>query len=129
MIGSTRQVKVFAYGEPCDMRKGYDGLSALVTRDLQRDPLSGDLFCFVNRTRKRAKVLMWDGTGLCIFSKRLEESRFASLWRDGDSPGLTLTVSELQLFLEGSALVGRVALSPAPFVMKSFRETLASRVR
>lgn len=127
MIGSTRQVKVFAYGEPIDMRKGFDGLSALVTQGLKRDPLSGDLFCFVNRTRKRAKVLMWDGTGLCIYAKRLEAGRFASLWRDGNAPGLTLTVSELQLFLEGSALVGRVVLSPAPFVMKSFRDSLASR--
>ncbi len=70
---------------------------------------------------------MWDGTGLCIYAKRLEEGRFASLWRDEKSTGLTLTVSELQLFLEGSALVGRMPLSPAPFVMKSFRETLASR--
>ena len=129
MIGSTRQVAVFAYGEPCDMRKGFDGLSALVTQGLERDPLSGDLFVFVNRTRKRAKVLMWDGTGLCIYAKRLEEGRFASLWREGTSPKLTLTMSELQLFLEGSALVGRVPLSPAPFVMKSFRESLASRAR
>lgn len=129
MIGSTRQVTVFAYGEPVDMRKGFDGLSALVTQGLRRDVLSGDLYLFANRTLKRAKVLMWDGTGLCVYAKRLEEGRFASLWREGMSPSLTLTMSELQLFLEGSTLVGRVTLSPAPFVMKSFQETLASRAR
>lgn len=129
MIGSTRQVTVFAYGEPADMRKGFDGLSALVTQGLRRDVLSGDLYLFANRTRKRAKVLMWDGTGLCIYAKRLEQGRFASLWREGASSTLTLTMSELQLFLEGSALVGRVVLSPAPFVMKSFQETLASRAQ
>jgi transposase len=129
VIGSTRQVAVYAYGEPADMRKGFDGLSALVAQGLGRDPLSGDLYLFVNRTRKRARVLLWDGTGLCIYAKRLEESRFAPLWRSESTSAITLTMSELQLFLEGSALVGRVPLSPAPFVMKSLRETLASRTR
>jgi transposase len=94
------------------MRKGFDGLSALVTHGLQRDPLSGDAFIFVSRDRVRAKVLHWDGTGLCIYAKRLERGRFARLWRDaGDAP-ITLTVSELDLFLEGSTLIGRVPLSP-----------------
>jgi transposase len=127
VIGSTRQVAVFAFGAPVDMRKGFDGLSALVSNELGQDPLSGDMYVFANRTRKRAKVLMWDGTGLCIYAKRLERGRFACLWRDAGHASLRLTMSELQLFLEGSTLVGRVALSPAPFVTKSLRETLASR--
>ena len=70
MIGSTRQVSVYAYGAPVDMRKGFDGLSALVMNDLGRDPLAGDFYVFANRTRRRAKVLLWDGTGLCIYAKR-----------------------------------------------------------
>lgn len=115
MIGSTRQVTVYAFGAPVDLRKGFDGLSALVTQGLKRDPLSGDLFVFVSRTRKRAKVLLWDGTGLCIYAKRLEQGRFACLWRDAGKAMLKLTLNELQLFLEGSALVGRVALSPPIF--------------
>src|SRR5712691_9334957 len=102
------------------MRKGFDGLSALVLNDLERDPLAGDFFVFVNRTRKRAKVLLWDGTGLCIYAKRLEQGRFASLWRDAPTAApLRLTMSELQLFLEGSALVGRVPLSPPAFVLRA----------
>jgi transposase len=117
VIGSTRQVAVWAYGEPCDLRKGFDGLAALVTHDLARDPLSGDLFVFVNRTRQRAKVLLWDGTGLCIYAKRLERGRFAALWRDDGRSSLALTTSELALFLEGSTLVGQVPLSPPPFVL------------
>ena len=44
MIGSTRQIAVYAFGGPADLRKGYDGLSALVSQGLGRDPLSGDLF-------------------------------------------------------------------------------------
>ena len=104
------------------MRKGFDGLSALVANGLGHDPLAGDFFVFVNRTRKRAKVLLWDGTGLCIYAKRLEQGRFACLWREpAPAAPLRLTMSELQLFLEGSALVGRLPLSPAPFVLTAAR--------
>jgi transposase len=94
------------------MRKGFDGLSALVTQGLLRNPLSGDVFLFVSRDRVRAKVLHWDGTGLCVYAKRLERGRFAAVWTDEADGPVTLTVSELQLFLDGSPLVGRVALSP-----------------
>lgn len=106
-----RRVTVYAYAAAVDMRKGFDGLCALVTQGLQRDPLSGDVFLFLSRDRVRTKVLHWDGTGLCVYAKRLERGRFARLWREeGDDP-ITLTVSELDLFLDGSTLVGRVALS------------------
>jgi transposase len=119
VIGSTRQVAVFAYAAPADLRKGFDGLSALVTQELSRDPLSGDLYLFVNRTRQRAKVLLWDGTGLCVYAKRLERGRFACLWREAARSTLRLTTSELALFLEGSTLVGRVPLSPPPFLLRA----------
>lgn len=107
-----RRVTVYAYAQPVDMRKGFDGLSALVTAGLQRDPLNGDVYIFLSRDRVRAKVLHWDGTGLCIYAKRLERGRFARLWRDENDSPVTLTISELDLFLEGSTMVGRVALSP-----------------
>jgi transposase len=129
MIGSTRQVAVWAYGAPADLRKGFDGLSALVSLGLGQDPLSGDCYLFVNATRKRAKVLLWDGTGLCIYAKRLERGRFACLWRDADARVVRLTMSELQLFLKGSTLVGRVALSPAPFVLGESQNILARSAR
>lgn len=124
MIGSSRRVGVWACTVPTDMRKGHDGLSSLVERELGRDPLSGEMFLFVSRDRKRAKVLLWDGTGLCLYAKRLERGRFASLVRADTSP-LRLTVNELQLFLEGSTLVGRVKLSPSEFVRKRVVEKLA----
>lgn len=115
MIGSTRTLRVWAYPEPADLRAGFDGLSARVSGKLGRDPLSGHLFLFVNRSRTRAKVLLWDGTGLCIYAKRLERGRFASLWA-GRAGTAELTTSELALFLEGSRAIGRVALSPEVFV-------------
>jgi transposase len=94
------------------MRKGFEGLSALVREGLGRDPLSGDLYLFTNRLRHRAKVLHWDGTGLCLYAKRLERGRFAALWRDDGRHELELSDSELRLYLEGSQLVGRMMLSP-----------------
>lgn len=108
-----RRVTVYAYAAPTDMRKGFDGLSALVTQDLHRDPLSGDVFLFLSRDRVRAKALHWDGTGLCVYAKRLERGRFARVWREDTDAPITLTVSELDLFLDGSTLVGRVALTPS----------------
>ncbi len=114
MIGSALSRRVYAYAAPVDMRKGYDGLSAVVQEGLGRDPLSGDLYLFVSRNRIRAKVLVWDGTGLCVYAKRLEKGRFASLWRRCEGEILELSQSELQLFLEGCTLIGKMALSPTP---------------
>jgi transposase len=76
---------VWAYGAPANLRRGFDGLSGLVSQQLRHDRLSGDCFLFVNATRKRAKVVLWDGTGLCIYATRLERGRFACLWRDADT--------------------------------------------
>ena len=112
ILGTSRAVRVFAYPEPVDLRKGYDGLYGLVKQGLKRDPLSGDLFLFSNRRRRGCKVLVWDGTGLCVFQKRLERGRFASLFRE-DGRAVQLTASELALFIEGCELVGRRTLSPS----------------
>ena len=112
LIGSSRQLPVFAFAAPVDMRKGFDGLAALVREELGRDPTSGSLFLFVSRNRIRAKVLMWDGTGLCLYAKRLEEGRFAPLWRREQDGEVRLSMSELALYLEGSEEVGRRPISP-----------------
>src|SRR3954462_10429697 len=97
ILGTTRAVGVFAFPRPVDLRNGYNGLFGLVKTGLARDPLSGELYLFVNKRRDACKVLMWDGTGLCIFQKKLERGRFASLWRD-DATSVRLTASELALF-------------------------------
>lgn len=106
MLGLTRRVRVFAYRAPVDMRKSFNTLAALVA-ELGHEVVAGDAFVFVGKHRRRAKVLWFDGTGLCLLSKRLEKGRFAPVWERAE-----LTASELLLFLEGSEAVGRVALSP-----------------
>lgn len=124
MIGSTRNLHVFAYSSPADLRKGFDGLYGIVRSELQRDPLDGDCFLFVNRARSRAKVLLWDGTGLCIYMKRLEQGRFACLWEKAQSEtSVELTMSELALFLEGSEQVGRISLSPSEIKPSALAQT------
>ncbi len=62
MIGSTRRVGVHAFAVPTDMRKSFDSLSLLVAEGLGREVMSGDLFLFVSKNRRRAKVLYWDAT-------------------------------------------------------------------
>ena len=122
MIGSTRSLRVWAHAEPTDLRKGFNGLSAIVAEQLGADPLSGDCYLFCSRSRRIAKVLMWDGTGLCIYHKRLEQGRFAALW-PADKRRVELTASELALYLEGCTLVNRVKLSPQPFLLRSSIDT------
>ena len=110
MIVSARQVAVFAYAEPVDMRKSFDTLSALVKQGLGQDLFTGSLFLFVSKNRKRAKVLYFDGTGLCLFAKRLEKGRFAAICDRERSRSVKLTLSELTQFIEGSESIAR---SPA----------------
>ena len=112
LMGSSRQLRIYAFAAPVDMRKGFDGLAALVREELRRDPTDGSLYLFVSRNRIRAKVLMWDGTGLCLYAKRLEEGRFAPLWRRERDGEVTLSMSELALYLEGCEEVGRRSISP-----------------
>lgn len=117
MIGCTRAVRVFAYGAPVDLRKGFNGLAALVEQEMRHRLLDGDVYLFMGRNPRRAKVLYFDGTGLCLLAKRLERGRFARLWARGEG-AIALTLSELALFLEGSELVGRKTLVPPTFEQK-----------
>lgn len=94
------------------MRAGFDRLFGLVAAAEGLDPISGDYYLFVNARRNRAKVLLYDGTGLCIYHKRLERGRFAAPWDRTRDGALQLTLSELGLFLEGCRLIGTRPLSP-----------------
>ena len=112
MIGGTSQTAIYAWCEPTDMRRGFEGLSAMVRNGMGRDPLDGSLFLFTNRRRTHAKVLHFDGSGLCVFAKRIEKGRFAALWKIAKHDMIHLTKAELDLFLSGSHLVGKYRLAP-----------------
>ncbi|MEB2782934.1 IS66 family insertion sequence element accessory protein TnpB [Algoriphagus sp. C2-6-M1] len=68
--------RFFLYGGAVDMRKGFDGLSGLVRNSLDRNPLSGEVYIFLNRSRTLVKLLHWEAGGLVIYYKRLEKGTF-----------------------------------------------------
>lgn len=111
MIVLSPHVRVWAYPAPCDLRRGFNGLVGIVEGQLCRDILAGDVFLFINRRRTLAKILYFDGSGLCILHKRLFEGRFAKLWDHERSvaQGISLSPSELGLFLEGCELLEKRA--------------------
>jgi transposase len=84
-----------------DLRKSFDGLHALVAGRLQADPLSGHLFVFCNRSRSRIKVLCFDGSGLWVCAKRLEQGAFSWPAADESDPRRACAVPELLLILGG----------------------------
>lgn len=92
-------LRVWLYTQPADMRKSYNGLSALVKHTLGDNPLSGNLFVFVNRRRTQMKILYFDRTGYAIWSKRLEQGQFVI--HDKGSVKQLLSFAELQCLLEG----------------------------
>jgi transposase len=84
---------------PVDMRRGFDGLSANVAELLKQDPYSGHLFIFRSKRGDYLKILYWDGSGLCLFAKRLEKGKFA--WPSRVDATLRLTPAQLALLVEG----------------------------
>ena len=77
MFSFTGSLKVFVAVRPCDMRKGFNGLYAAVLERLGEDPKTGALYVFCNRRHNRLKILYWDGTGLWVLTKRLEQGTFS----------------------------------------------------
>ena len=114
MLLRGTSVRVHAYCRPVDMRKSYEGLSRVVRQEMGQNVLSGHVFLFTNKRRNRAKVLYFDGTGLCVLAKRLERGQFAPLWKRSADAVLQLSAAELELFLHGSEIIGKMALRPPP---------------
>jgi transposase len=101
MLSLSLPVDIYLAVQPTDMRKAFDGLSALATDYLGRDPLSGGLFVFVNRRRDRMKLLYWDGDGIAIWAKRLEAGTFQMPKVDAQARSVALSATELTLLLRG----------------------------
>ncbi len=107
MLSFSGSLKVFVALDPCDMRKGFNGLHAIVTERMNEDPRQGALFVFSNRRRTRLKILYWDTTGLWILTKRLEQGTFS--WPksvEGQAAKLRLTPEALAMLTDGVDLHG-----------------------
>ena len=92
-------VRVLIATRPVDFRKGMDGLAALVKEHLRADPFSGSIFVFRAKRADRVKLILWDGTGLCLFAKRLEQGTFR--WPKIEDGTMRLTSSQLAALIEG----------------------------
>ncbi|MBZ9742242.1 IS66 family insertion sequence element accessory protein TnpB [Mesorhizobium sp. CO1-1-4] len=101
MIVVPAGVKVHLALGYTDMRKGLDGLATLIQEQLKKEPFSGHLFVFRGKNASLLKVLFWDGTGLCLFTKRIDHGRF--VWPRLAEPGGTvmLTPAQLAMLIEG----------------------------
>ncbi len=99
-------VRIHVCASATDMRKSFDGLSALVAQVLAEDPLSGHLFCFFNLRRDRCKILWYDHNGFALYAKRLERGRFRLPEVGAGAQKLSMRAAELALILEGIDLSG-----------------------
>ena len=99
MLIPQGQLRIWLYVPPTDLRKSFDGLSALVRTKLVEDPLSGQLFVFLNRRATQVKILYFDRSGYCVWAKRLEQGRFHSGVSVDEKQRLSW--GDLELILEG----------------------------
>lgn len=99
MIGPSGAVRVLVATRPVDFRKGAEGLAQLVREQVRADPFSGAVYVFRAKRADRVKLVFWDGTGLCLYAKRLEEGEFR--WPKVQDGVMRLTSAQLGALLEG----------------------------
>jgi transposase len=99
VIGPTGAVRVMVATKPVDFRKGAEGLARLVRETMTADPFSGAVYVFRAKRADRIKLIFWDGTGLCLFAKRLEDGIFR--WPKIEDGVMRLSAAQLSALLEG----------------------------
>jgi transposase len=117
VIHLPASVRVYLCTSPCDMRRSFDGLHALVTGAMQMDAFAGHLLVFANRRKDRVKILYWDRDGFAVWAKRLEEGTYAMPFGSDDQPRREITAQELGALLSGIDL--RVAKRRKRYERKS----------
>jgi transposase len=99
MLSITRLHRCYLYRGRTDMRKGIDSLCGMVRNELGKDPLSGELFIFFCRQRRRVKILLWDEDGFALYQKRLERGTFEM--PEGNTAHQDISAGQLNLILSG----------------------------
>jgi transposase len=99
VIGPTGAVRVMVSTKPVDFRKGAEGLAALVREAMKSDPFSGTIYVFRAKRADRIKLIFWDGTGVCLLAKRLEDGKFR--WPRIQDGAIGLTAAQFSALLEG----------------------------
>jgi len=107
VIAVPAAVRIYVAKEPVDLRRGFDGLSAVTRSVLRKDPMSGHIFVFINRRRNRVKLLVWDRTGFVLIYKKLCRGCFAiPRAPDVGREEVEVDAGELALMLEGIEVRG-----------------------
>ena len=104
MLSLSPSCRYFLYCAQADMRKGFDGLSGLVRNELHQNPLSGDVFIFINKRGNQIKLLLWEGDGFSLYYKRLERGTYELPAVAGKGGSVALHRDELMLILQGISL-------------------------
>ena len=103
MLTFPAAMRIYLAVEPVDMRKSFNGLWVVASEKLKEDPKSGAVFVFTNKRRDRLKLLYWDGTGVWVLAKRLEQGRFS--WPgERSSARLSITPESLTMIISGIEL-------------------------
>ncbi|HUW80815.1 MAG TPA: IS66 family insertion sequence element accessory protein TnpB [Acidocella sp.] len=111
-IPSRPGLRVMVASKPVDFRRGMDGLAAMVTHVLLADPFAGDVFIFRSKRTDRIKLILWDGSGLCLVTKRLEAGSFT--WPPVQDGVVTLSAAQLRMLFSGMDWTQIPARSPLP---------------
>lgn len=104
MFSLSSAQRYFLYTGVADMRRSFDGLSGLVRQYMERDPLSGDVYIFLNRRRNQIRLLVWDRSGFALYAKRLERGTFELPGAQDTNPSRSMRWDELVMMLEGVSL-------------------------
>lgn len=104
MFSLTSSLQYLLYRNPTDMRKSFDGLCGMVQDKLDRNPMSGDVFVFINKRRDRAKLLHWESGGFVLYYKRLEKGTFELPDFGSDLSSIELKWSDLMMMTEGISM-------------------------
>jgi len=99
VIGLSGPLRVMVATKPVDFRKGAEGLAMLVREAMGADPFSGTIYVFRARRADRVKLIYWDGTGVCLFAKRLEDGQFR--WPAIADGVIRLSAAQLSALIEG----------------------------
>lgn len=101
MLAFPAAIRIYVAVQPVDMRKSFNGLWGAVSERLREDPKSGAVFCFINKERTRLKLLYWDGTGVWVLAKRLEQGRFSWAASTDDRAKIALAPEALAMLVNG----------------------------
>jgi transposase len=99
VIGPSGNIRVMVATKPVDFRKGSEGLAALVRETMRLDPFSGVVYVFRSKRADRVKLIFWDGSGMVLVAKRLEQGDFR--WPRVQDGMMRLSAAQLQALLEG----------------------------